>query len=80
MCEIIDFQVRRGGLLRRKAEKYAEISGDRAARAEWLRQNGAPLAEQVRATLHAGKAAHDCREIVQSLAGLPDDVRRDLHS
>jgi hypothetical protein len=77
MCEIIDFQSRRSGHLRRKAEKYAEISGHQAARANWLKQNGAPLADQVRATLDAGKAEHDCLEFVQSLL---EDAPRDLHS
>ena len=72
MCEIIDFQSRRGDFLRRKAEKYAENLGHQTARVAWLKDNGAPLAEQVRAALDAGKADKDWREIEQTLAGLVD--------
>jgi hypothetical protein len=80
MCEIIQFQAKRSSFLRRKADKYAEISSHHAARVAWLKQNGAPLADQVRASLDAEKADRDCREIVQTLAELPDDAPRDLHS
>jgi hypothetical protein len=80
MCEIIQFQDKRSSFLRRKADKYAEISSHHAARVAWLKQNGAPLADQVRASLDAEKADRDCREIVQTLAALSDEAPHELHS
>ncbi|WP_296708737.1 hypothetical protein [Rhodoblastus sp.] len=80
MCEIIQFQAKRSSYLRRKADKYAEISSHHAARVEWLKRNGAPLADQVRASLDAEKADRDCREIVQTLAELSDEAPHELHS
>jgi hypothetical protein len=67
MGEIVDFQSRRIEFLRRKADKYAELSRHHAARLEWLQQNGAPLADRVRASLDASKAHGDFRQIEQTL-------------
>ena len=67
MGEIVDFQSRRSEFLRRKADKYAEISRHYGARHQWLQQNGASLAEQVRASLDASKAHGDFLQIEQTL-------------
>jgi hypothetical protein len=80
MCEIVDFQSRRGEVLRRKADKYAELSRHHAARFEWLKRNGASLADQVRASLDATRAYNDCRQIEQTLALLRTDCPGSLYS
>ena len=67
MGEIIDFQSRRSEFLQREADKFAALSRHHAARFEWLQQNGASLAEQVRASLDASKAHGEFRQIEQTL-------------
>jgi hypothetical protein len=67
MGEIVDFRSRRTEILRRKADKYSELSNHYAARVDWLQQNGAPLVEQVRASLDASKAHGAFRQIEQTL-------------
>jgi hypothetical protein len=74
MAEVIDFQLKRGDILRRKAEKCAARSSDHTARSEWLKRNGAPLVDQVRASLDASKAINECRQIEQTLARIEDGV------
>ena len=74
MCEIIDFQSRRGDFLRRKASELAELSRGHAVRIEWLKRNGASLADQVRAALDAARAGGDCRQIEQALAALQPEA------
>jgi hypothetical protein len=80
MCEIIDFQSRKTALLLHKARKCAEDLGRQAARAEWLKRNGAPLADLVRASLDFDQANRDCREIRQSLSGPDEEAPNNLHS
>jgi hypothetical protein len=70
MCDIIDFQSARTAALSRKEEERAESQNRRAARVEWLKENGAPLADQVRAALIAAGAGADCRENRQTLADI----------
>lgn len=70
MCDIIDFQSARDAALQRKADKYAEDQSRHAARLEWLKQNGAPLVDQVRASLDAAGAGANWRENRQSLADI----------
>jgi hypothetical protein len=77
MCEIIDFQSMRRAHLRLRATKCAENVGRYTAQVEWLKRSGAPLADLVRASLGADKAAHDCRKIGQNLTG---HVPETLHS
>lgn len=67
MGEIVDFRSKRAEFLRRKAGNYAELSSHYAARFEWLQQNGAPLVDQVRASLGASKVHGDFRQIEQTL-------------
>jgi hypothetical protein len=74
VCEIIDFQSRRSEVLRRKAEKFASVSNHQAARFEWLKRTGAPLADQVRASLDAFRAVGDCHQIEQILSRLDDET------
>lgn len=70
MCEIIDFQAIRCDFLRREADRRARLSSDLAARAEWLRRNGASLADQLRAALDAAKAEGDLVRTEEALAML----------
>jgi hypothetical protein len=80
MAEIIDFLSRKGAALRRKADKYAGLSRHYAARHEWLKQNGASIAEQVRASLDASKADSDYRRTEQDLALVQGVAAACLHS
>jgi len=70
MCEIIDFQSARTAALSRKTEEKAESLARNAARLEWLKENGAPLADQVRASLGAAGLGVECLENRQSLADI----------
>ena len=75
--EIIDFQPDEAAFFARRPKNTPRFRAQ-AARAKWLKQNGAPLADQVRASLDAGKAERDCIKDAQSL--LDDAPRRPFHS
>ncbi len=51
MCEIINFQRKKGEFLRAAMDQAEAILVKCEAEAEWLRRNGAALAEQVKAAL-----------------------------
>jgi hypothetical protein len=68
MCVVIDFRSARDAALLRRAEQSAEDQSRAATRFEWLKQNGAPLVDQVRAAL--GAAGVDCPENGQTLADI----------
>jgi len=70
MCQIIDFRTKRGEYWKRKAFRCAETWRRCAAQVEWLKWSGAPLSEQIRASLDADKAEAECKRIEQSLAQL----------
>ena len=80
MGDVIDFQSRRGEILRRKADEYAASAQQHEARLGWLKRNGASLADQVRSSLGAQKAHGDHCEIERALTDLQDGAPASPHA